>query len=200
MSKTNDQISKGATTKARLRTAAAELIAEVGWRGVSTRMVADRAGLRVGLVHYHFDSLTALLLAAVMPVLDSLNTEVERALRDAGDAEAGMRALAGPMDRLHEEAQAVLDLRLLVEVSMEAARDPDVAQAVAPALARARAVIAEWLSRAGCARDAEDAAALAAVVMAAADGLVLHRLADPALDAAAAVAKLGRLIGGRAGE
>jgi len=42
--------------------AAAELIAERGWGAVTTRMVAERAGLRPGLVHYHFDSVTDLLI------------------------------------------------------------------------------------------------------------------------------------------
>ncbi|GII96052.1 TetR/AcrR family transcriptional regulator [Sinosporangium siamense] len=185
MSKANDQISKGEVTRARLRQAALELIAEVGWRGVSTRLIADRAGLRVGLVHYHFDSLTALLIAAVVPLLDGLNDEVDQALHGVRDLGEGMSALTGPMERFTPES------RLFIEVSMEAARNPEVAEAVAPALARARAVLAGWLTGIGHGRGAAD---LAAAVMAACDGLVLHRLVDPELDSHAAMARLAEHI------
>jgi AcrR family transcriptional regulator len=40
--------------KEALLQAAAELIAEVGWGRVSSRMVAERAGVNNALVHYHF--------------------------------------------------------------------------------------------------------------------------------------------------
>lgn len=46
--------SKPATTRSALITAAGELFAEFGFEGVSTRMIADRADVKVSAIHYHF--------------------------------------------------------------------------------------------------------------------------------------------------
>jgi len=44
------------TTRSALITAAGELFAEFGFEGVSTRMIADRAGVKLSAIHYHFNS------------------------------------------------------------------------------------------------------------------------------------------------
>ena len=44
-------IERGRDVRAHLLAAARELIGEVGWTGVSTRVVAERAGVRPGMVH-----------------------------------------------------------------------------------------------------------------------------------------------------
>ncbi|WP_288047924.1 helix-turn-helix domain-containing protein, partial [Nocardia sp.] len=49
---------RGRATRERLLEAAVSLIGEVGWSGVSTRMVAQRAGVNAGVVHYHFASVS----------------------------------------------------------------------------------------------------------------------------------------------
>jgi AcrR family transcriptional regulator len=57
------------TVRDRLLAAAAELIAEKGWGAVSTRVLADRAGVGSGVVHYHFDSTQAVLVQASVGAL-----------------------------------------------------------------------------------------------------------------------------------
>lgn len=59
-------IERGRSARAKLLAAAAALIAEVGWNAVSTRLLADRAGVRSGLVHYHFESLQTVLRRAAL--------------------------------------------------------------------------------------------------------------------------------------
>ncbi|HEX3814380.1 MAG TPA: helix-turn-helix domain-containing protein, partial [Mycobacteriales bacterium] len=51
-----------APTRERLMAAAAELIAELGWGRVTTRAVAERAGLPHGSVSYHFRGKQDLLI------------------------------------------------------------------------------------------------------------------------------------------
>src|SRR5918995_244018 len=53
-------------TRSRLMTAAVELIAEVGWGRVTTRAVAERAGLPHGSVSYHFRGKQELLTEAAL--------------------------------------------------------------------------------------------------------------------------------------
>lgn len=45
-----------ATTRTALITAAGELFAQLGYEGVSTRMIADLASVKVSAIHYHFGS------------------------------------------------------------------------------------------------------------------------------------------------
>jgi AcrR family transcriptional regulator len=48
---------QGQEVRLRLLTAAAELIPERGWSAVSTRILAERAGVTPSVVHYHFSSI-----------------------------------------------------------------------------------------------------------------------------------------------
>lgn len=45
---------RAATTKDSLLSAAGELFAEFGLKGVTTRMIADKAGVQLSAIHYHF--------------------------------------------------------------------------------------------------------------------------------------------------
>lgn len=51
-------------TKTMLVRAAAELFAEHGYEGVSTRMIAQRAGVNLGGIHYHFGTKESLYVEA----------------------------------------------------------------------------------------------------------------------------------------
>jgi AcrR family transcriptional regulator len=67
-----------ATTAARtdatdaLLGAAEELLVEVGYAGMTTRNLAERAGVNHGLVHYYFGSMEELLLRVVERFTDAL--------------------------------------------------------------------------------------------------------------------------------
>ena len=55
---------RAATTRNSLITAAGELFAEFGYNGVTTRMIADKAGVRLSAIHYHFGNKEKLYIAA----------------------------------------------------------------------------------------------------------------------------------------
>src|SRR5215218_10063879 len=63
---------RGREVRRRLVQAARELVPERGWAAVSTRTVAERAGVAPGLVHYHFASLQALLAEAAVGAMRDL--------------------------------------------------------------------------------------------------------------------------------
>jgi TetR/AcrR family transcriptional regulator, regulator of biofilm formation and stress response len=169
---------QGQLTRARLMDAAAELIAERGWGAVTTRMVAERAGLRPGLVHYHFDSVTDLLIdsslrAAQAEVARILQPALTRAGRDALAEliQAGASWGTGPGGPGQGAA-------VFVEMLLAARRHERLRSALAGMLAGARAAVGQ-LVRAG--ERGADGQATAEVLLAAFDGLLLHRLLDPAL-------------------
>jgi AcrR family transcriptional regulator len=77
------RLARGRSTRAQLLAAATEVLREQGYAATSMRAVADRAGARLSLVHYHFGSKRGLLVA----VLDDLTERLlERQTRlFAGD-------------------------------------------------------------------------------------------------------------------
>lgn len=74
---------RGGEVRLQLLSAAAELIAELGWTAVSTRILAERAGVTPGLVHYHFPSLQALLRDAALGMISDLLSGIESIFDDA---------------------------------------------------------------------------------------------------------------------
>jgi AcrR family transcriptional regulator len=57
-----------------LLNAAEQLLVEVGYAGITTRKLADRAGVNHGLVHYYFGSMEDLLLRVVERFTEALIT------------------------------------------------------------------------------------------------------------------------------
>lgn len=181
---------RGQETRQRLLAAAAELVQEVGWGSVSTRAIAQRAGLPPGLVHYHFPSVADLLADATLPVLTGAVDEMAAMLDAAEDVPAGIDGLLGMLAGYAADEPAS---RLAAEAFLAAPRMPRLRAELAALLARGRELLADWLRRHGYGSRAEPAA----IVLAAAfDGLVLHLAVDEQLDLAAAAAGLRALATG----
>lgn len=167
--------------------AAAELVPERGWTGVSTRTVAERAGVAPGLVHYHFASVQALLTEAALGVLR--------------EAVGGIEALLARIETPDELVEALLDhvggytgrdpaSLLATEAYLAATRDPDLRRELAALLDGFRHTVAAWLAD----RDVPDPQAAAAVLAAAVDGVLLHRTLGPGPSATATAAVLRRVV------
>ncbi|WP_433726581.1 TetR/AcrR family transcriptional regulator [Nocardia sp. CA-129566] len=179
---------QGRETRARLMTAAIELVAEHGWGAVSTRMVAERAGVRPGVVHYHFHSVTDLLIDA----------SVSAARREYESVMAGVLALPGP-EAMRGMLTAITSYTAadpvtvaMTEMMLAATRHERLRIELGRLLAEARAAMANWFRANGAVTDPE---ATAAVVAALLDGLILHRLIDPSLGAVDMTGPLLRAAG-----
>lgn len=181
---------QGHATRSALIAAASQLIPEVGWGSVTTRAVADRAGVRPSLVHYHFDSVEALLVAAAVDAGRDLGEAAVAVLRAADAPAAGADALVAMVTSFAADDPVLL---LLTEASLAATRIPALRQAFAAILADLRAAVAQWLTDNGA---TEQPRATAAVLVAALDGFVLHRAVDPSLRDEAFAAGLRRLVAG----
>jgi AcrR family transcriptional regulator len=173
--------------------AAAALIAELGWGRVTTRAVAERAGLPHGAVSYHFQGKQALLSEAALDLVErSFPLKELRAAGSLAEVVSQMRAWAGgpaPVD--------LLGRAVLLEAMREAGRDLMVRARLAGLLAEYRQVLADLVRAAqhrGHAPAGVDPAALAALLAAAGDGLLLHAMLEPEVDLAGAVEALGGLL------
>ena len=178
---------RGQEVRQRLLDAAADLIPERGWAGVSTRAVADRAGLAAGLVHYHFTSVQELLSRAALGVMRRTAAEMGASLAGTGDRAALAAALAGSLEPFTGTDSVSV---LFVETYLAAARDAGLRAGVAEVITQFRADLASRLARLGVAEPAGTAAVLGAAM----DGLVLQRALDPTLSVAAVRPVIERML------
>ena len=179
---------RGREVRRKLLAAAVELIAERGWSAVSTRVVAERAGVAPGLVHYHFSSVQALLSEAAVGAMREVGAVLEPTLAKTATPAKAMAALASALDPYTGDDPTSV---LFTEAYLAATRDADLRAAVAEVIADFRARLAAWFGSHGVAAPE----ATAAVVAAAIDGLVLQRALDPGLTAGTITPVLTRLVG-----
>ncbi|MFC4337785.1 TetR/AcrR family transcriptional regulator [Salininema proteolyticum] len=167
---------RGRDARERLLTAAAELIPELGWNAVSTRVLAERAGVRPGLVHYHFSSLSELLRLAALQVIRQTMDMVGLALSQIDSPEDAVDAMLAQLD-----AFSGLDPTsvLFAESYLQATRDPELREQF-----RETTVAFETTVSAFFARHGVDSPGAALTFMAALDGFVLHKALNPDLRAA----------------
>ena len=178
---------RGVAVRSRLLQAAAELIGERGWHAVSTRMLAERAGVRPGLVHYHFASLSALLNAAAIASITDLLDESLQQLQGAPDLEAGLRGIAELLQPYSGDDPFSL---LYLEAYLAAVRDPELKTELSRVVEDFRAALTDWLR----ANRQSEPDATARVLMATIDGLLLQRPMTSSTDPQAMETVLRRLL------
>jgi AcrR family transcriptional regulator len=178
---------RGRGARQRLLGAAVELIPELGWNAVSTRILAQRAGLGPALVHYHFESLQALLREATLASMRESLQPIDMVFEQADTLESGLDMLLGALDGYTGDDPASL---LFVEAYLASLRDPRLAHELASLLVDFRRRFALWLA----ARNQAAPEATAAVLAAALDGVLLHRALGPDLAASSVRQVLGRLL------
>jgi AcrR family transcriptional regulator len=176
--------------------AAAELIAELGWGRVTTRAVAERAGLPHGSVSYHFRGKQELLAEAALHAFQHA-IPVERFAK-LGSVEDLIGLIEGEVADL-ETIDPVLS-RLMLESMREAERDPALRERMGTMMGEYRNLMVETV-RADQERGAVVAgvppAAIATLIAALGDGLLLHVLLDPEIDTSGAIEALRALLSPR---
>ncbi|MFB9837251.1 TetR/AcrR family transcriptional regulator [Actinoallomurus acaciae] len=178
---------RGREARRRLLEAAAELIAERGWAAVSTRMLAERAGVAPGVVHYHFSSVQALLTEAALTVMHGL---IEQTGTSLARARTPGEALGLMMDFLTAYDGRDPTSLLFAETYLAAGRDEELRRSLGELLTGFGRALADRLAE----HQVPAPDATAAVVAAAIDGIMLHRALGPGPDATELTAVLRRLV------
>jgi TetR/AcrR family transcriptional regulator len=88
------QQQRSVVTQQKLLDAAIEAFSENGFRGSSTREIADRAGVHHPLITYHFRNKDRLWRASVDRVFREFNTTLVAAMADVADLDLRARAAA----------------------------------------------------------------------------------------------------------
>lgn len=174
-------------------TAAAQLIAEVGWGRVTTRAVAERAGTPHGAVSYHFHGKQELLVeSALHAFAESLPADAFAELESLTDLLALIRAEIGDPDSI----DPVLS-RLMLETMREAERDPLLRERMGSMMGGYRAMIVDLVrveQKRGVLPAGIPAEGVGTLLAAVGDGLLLHALLDPNLEIGTALDALGQLL------
>lgn len=178
---------RGREVRLRLLGSAAELIVERGWTGVSTRILAERAGVAPGLVHYHFSSLQALLRDAALGMISDLLCTVESLFENAPTLDAGVQLMLGSLDVYTGTDPTSL---LFTETYLAATRDETLRNDLSVLITEFRRQLTQWLIERGASNPRNTAAVLAAAI----DGVMLHRAFDPDLTSSIVAPVLRRLI------
>ncbi len=178
---------KSPAVRERLLEAALELVAEVGWGAVSTRVLAERAGVAPGLVHYYFTSVHALLQEATIGTLRELMSGVESTLQACPSPADAIAVLVGLLDQYDGRDPMSL---VASETFLAATRDPDLHAELQTLFTQFNSTLSAWLEE----HHVADPVATASVVAATVDGLMLHRPMNPKLTAAAVLPIVSRLV------
>lgn len=192
MPKANAQLVRRDVKEA-LLVAAADLIAEVGWGRVSSRMVAEKAGVNNALVHYHFASMEDLLRRAAARVMAQSFAEPTREVWRDGDIVAGMREALRWLDRLDVDA---VETMVLIEGLVQTRRDSDLQGQAAEGLGALRSELTRSIEEGNHPLSGAGSDGVATVLLALLDGLLLHRIIDPTLKLEPARRSLEALLAG----
>ncbi|HYZ38929.1 MAG TPA: TetR/AcrR family transcriptional regulator [Pseudonocardiaceae bacterium] len=177
---------RGRDVRLRLLNTAAELITELGWAAVSTRILAERAGVTPGLVHYHFPSLQALLRDAALGMVSDLLSGAEALFDEARPLDAGLDVMFASLNA--DTATSTRSL-LLAETYLAANRDEALRSELSALVAEFQQRLARWLAEHGASTPDDTASVLAATL----DGLLLHRVVNPRLNSSTVAPVLRRL-------
>lgn len=177
---------RGHEVRERLLAAATELVPELGWGSVSTRLLAKRAGVAPGLVHYHFASVQAVLGEASARAVSGMAESLTERLASL-NADDGIRMLLSSI----EEYPAGHPTTLLVsEAYLASTRDEELREQLSGVLAEFRGILTAWLAQ----REVANPEGVAIAITALFDGLMLHRGLDPLTPAAALAPVVLRLL------
>jgi AcrR family transcriptional regulator len=191
------QQERKADTRERLLSAAAQLFADHGIDAVSVDVVAEAAGRTSGAVYDHFGSKQAMLLALLDDWQQSLVTVIAAEFELASSVADRLRAVAANLI-VHPSEETRRLLLLERELSLRAARDPEVAASLrlraADAHARMARGFASWIAD-GIIGPVSDPDTLATVFRGLVAGLEIHHCLDPhAMDIEAVTSALGRVL------
>jgi len=170
------------SSRDRLIRAAGELIIEVGWAGITTRLISERAGVNNALIHYYFGSKDDLLLEAAGAAFAAEAEGPFSAITEAESVREGLRGMFTWLRTIEADSPSMI---ISMEAAHRAIRDERVAEFLEGVWSQAFEMLASLIARGqstGELRDDLDPLDTAVMLGALLDGLFLYRLVAPNLD------------------
>jgi AcrR family transcriptional regulator len=169
----------------RILDAAQKCFIEQGFHGASMARIAQEAGISVGLAYRYFDGKNAIMLAIIARELEGKRERIQElcARNDFLDAVLEKFAAwqAGSPD--------IMNKAIFLEMSAEASRSPEIAQAIRDSDTLVRQEFERWMQlgrrEGGLGLTAEEAHERGLFMQCLIEGLVVRAARDPHLDAKA---------------
>jgi AcrR family transcriptional regulator len=166
----------------RILCAALKCFIEHGFHAASMANIAEAAQMSAGLMYRYFENKNAIVLAIVERQL----AEKREAIRQLHSSEDFANRLQHVFEEWRRRDASTISVGLLLEMSAEATRNPQIAQALRAADALARSELQAWLGRSrgeGGLGVPEDVAARRALLLQClVEGLAVRAAREPDLD------------------
>lgn len=163
------------STRGALIEGALQCLRERGYARTTARDIAAASGANLGLIGYYFGSKEALLNAALIEAFTRWTNRMARmTATPGGDLSSSLRAAAKEMDRAFAGDRPLLVA--FVEALAQAERSDDLRRQLAEGYEGLRASTAAALVSRGLSGDDR---AIASLLMALVDGLMIQHLLDP---------------------
>jgi AcrR family transcriptional regulator len=178
----------------RILNAARSCFVKHGFRAASMAKIAETAAMSPGLIYRYFDSKNAIILAIIEQQLEQARADIAALEPDAD--------LVPVLTRLFTRWQGadceLMSPALMLEMTAEATRDPQIAQALADADRVTGADLDTWLDKAAR-RNGSDASsrqieARSFLLRCVLGGLAIRAIREPDLDAALLAESLGLVL------
>jgi AcrR family transcriptional regulator len=168
-------------TRSRLLDATLAVLADRGVAEATSRRIAATAGVNLQAITYHFGSKDDLIAQSLVHAVRRWTEPARAALTGiADDPVGGLSTVAGALSQALDEAREALPAYL--EAMAAATRRPDVRDRIRTLIDDLRAELAtalRTLAAAGLLADWVDPETMAALIVAAGDGFVLHATIAP---------------------
>ena len=165
----------------RILDAAQHCFIEHGFHAAGMASIADTAGMSAGLIYRYFENKSAIILAIVERQLELLRDDIQLNRNIDLPAE-----LAQNYGRSCANEGKGMNAALLLEISAEATRDPQIAAALDNFDATLRAALVDWLTRdrsaGGHAVPTASAPGRALLLQCLFEGLKIRETREPDLD------------------
>ncbi len=153
-----------------------------GFHAASIASIADAAQMSAGLIYRYFENKDAIVLAIVQRQLE----EKRSLIRQLQSSEQIVDGLLDAFEQWCRHDPSTMSVALLLEMSAEATRNGDIAQALHASDEATRATFEEWLRRplehGGAGMSAEQARSRALGMRFVVDGLAVRAAREPGID------------------
>ncbi len=180
----------------RILKAAQQCFIRHGFHAAGMAGIAAAADMSPGLIYRYFENKNAIILAIIERQLAEKRANID-SLREQPDWEQRICALFAGWQRGDD---TLMNAALFLEMSAEATRDPQIAEAIAAADREARERFLQWFSEhasaQGAAPEPADLRARALALQSFIEGLAIRAVREPDFDANRVVAAVRLLIPG----
>lgn len=180
----------------RILKAAQQCFIRHGFHAAGMAGIAKAAGMSPGLIYRYFDSKNAIILAIIARQLEEKRANID-SLQAQPDWEQRICALFAGWQRGDD---TLMNAALFLEMSAEATRDPQIAEAIAAADQDARQRFLGWFGEHARAQGAEpdpaDLRARALALQSFIEGLAIRAVREPDFGAGLVVAAVRQLVPG----